>query len=141
MKYARAAPNFVANCRFLANYTNEEQQYQALMNAGVTYAQSYNLRPGIALTSEQVSRLTSDIVWLVEKDVTLPNGSTQRALVPQVYAMVRDGDLSNTGALISGKSVQLAVSGNMSNSGILSAQQLDLKAANLNNNAGTVTGQ
>src|SRR3990167_7293474 len=127
--------------RFLANYTSEEQQYQALMNAGVTYAQSHNLRPGIALTAEQVSRLTSDVVWLVEKDVTLPDGSTQRALVPQVYAIVRDGDLSNTGSLFSGKSVQLAASGDITNSGIFSAQQLDLKAANLNNNAGTVTGQ
>ena len=36
--------------RFLAGYSNEEAQYKALMDAGTTFAQQYQLRPGIALT-------------------------------------------------------------------------------------------
>lgn len=57
-------------------------------------------RPGIALTAEQAAQLTSAIVWLIEKEVTLKDGSKQKALVPQVYAMVREDDLSTTGALL-----------------------------------------
>jgi hypothetical protein len=41
--------------RFLANYTNEEAQYKALMDAGITYAQQYQLRPGIALSAIQMT--------------------------------------------------------------------------------------
>ncbi len=55
----------------LANYASDEQQYQALMNAGVTFAQAHQLRVGIALTAEQVAQLTSDMVWLVPSEVTL----------------------------------------------------------------------
>ncbi len=127
--------------RYLGNYTSDESQYQALMNGAITYAQTYNLRPGIALTAEQVAQLTSDIVWLVEKEVTLKDGSKQRALVPQIYAMVREGDLSTTGALLSGDTVNINTTGDMSNSGsILGRQLVQITARNVNNLAGLVQG-
>jgi filamentous hemagglutinin len=127
--------------RYLGNYTSDEAQYQALMNGAITYAQTYNLRPGIALTAEQVAQLTSDIVWLVEKEVTLNDGSKQRVLVPQVYAMVREGDLSTTGALLSGDTVNINTSGDVSNSGsILGRQLVQITAQNVNNLAGLVQG-
>jgi len=44
-------------------------------------------------------------VWLVAQEVRLPNGSVQQALVPQVYARVRDGDLAPSGALIAGRNL------------------------------------
>ena len=47
------------------------------MQSGVTAAQELGLTLGIALSAEQVSRLTSDIVWLETQTVTLPDGSTQ----------------------------------------------------------------
>ena len=34
------------------------------MNAGATFAQAHQLRPGIGLSPDQVAALTSDIVWL-----------------------------------------------------------------------------
>ena len=71
--------------RFLADYTSDEQEYKALMNSAITFAQTYKLRPGIALTSQQVALLTSDIVWLEEQSVAMPDGSTQKALVPKLY--------------------------------------------------------
>jgi filamentous hemagglutinin len=92
----------------LANYASDEQQYQALMSAGITFAHAHQLRVGIALTAAQVAQLTSDMVWLVQREVTLADGSTQKVLVPQVYAVARAGDLSGTGALLSG-----VLSGNM----------------------------
>ncbi|WP_157730975.1 hypothetical protein [Variovorax sp. HW608] len=54
------------------------------MDAGATFAKEYHLTPGIALTPEQMAQLTSDIVWMVSQTVTLPDGSTQQVLVPQV---------------------------------------------------------
>ena len=77
--------------RFLAGYTTDDEQYKALMNNGVTFAKQYGLRPGIALSADQVAQLTSDIVWLVEKDVILKDGTKAKALVPQVYVKARVG--------------------------------------------------
>ena len=56
------------------------------MDSGLTFAKTYNLRPGIALSAAQVAMLTSDIVWLEQQTVTLPDGSTTQALIPHVYA-------------------------------------------------------
>lgn len=55
--------------RYLGDYQNDEAQYQALMNAGIAYAQAQQLRPGIALNSAQMAALTSDLVWLVERSI------------------------------------------------------------------------
>ncbi len=124
--------------RFLADYTSDEQQYRALMNAGITYAQTYNLRPGVALSAEQMAMLTSDIVWLVEKDVTLPDGTTQKALVPQLYARVMEGDLTANGALLGGADVQIDAA-SVFNSGTLQGRRvLNLNAQTLANLGGDI---
>ena len=86
--------------RFLDGYANDEAQYQALMNNSATYAAAHGLVPGISLSAAQMAQLTSDIVWLVEKDITLPNGTTTKALVPQLYVHAQAGDLQSSGALI-----------------------------------------
>ena len=52
------------------------------MDAGITQARAFNLRLGIALTASQIAQLTSDIVWLVEQTVTLPDRSTRRFWFP-----------------------------------------------------------
>lgn len=85
--------------RFLGDYRSDEQEYMALMNSGLTYASQWNLRPGIALTPDQIAQLTSDMVWLVTQDVTLADGTKQSVLVPQVYVRVRPGDLDGSGTL------------------------------------------
>jgi len=71
--------------RFLDGYANDEAQYLALLQAGSHTAQAWNLRPGVALSAAQISQLTQDMVWLEEREVTLPDGKLTRALVPQVY--------------------------------------------------------
>lgn len=130
--------------RFLGDYSNDEAQYTALMNAGATFAQAHQLRPGIALSGAQVAQLTSDIVWLVTRDVQLPDGSTTTALVPQVYLSPRSGDLAANGALfggpqnagsqISARSIELALSGDLNNSGTMAGRQLlDISAKNIEN--------
>jgi large exoprotein involved in heme utilization and adhesion len=130
--------------RFLGDYRSDEAQYTALMAAGATFAQAHQLRPGIALSGAQVAQLTSDIVWLVRRDVQLPDGRTTTALVPQVYLSPRSGDLAangalfggaqNTGSLISARSIELALSGDLSNSGTVAGRQLlDINAKNIEN--------
>lgn len=129
--------------RFLADYTSDEQEYKALMNSAITFGQKYNLRPGIALTAQQVAQLTSDIVWLVEQTVTLPDGSSQKVLVPQVYVKVQPGDLDGSGALLAGKDVNLNLnlSGDLTNSGTIAGRNVvSLTAENVNNLGGRIGG-
>ncbi len=121
------------------------------MTAGVTLAQPLNLRVGIALTAEQVASLTSDIVWLVQQDVTLADGSTQKVLVPQVYAVARTGDLAANGALlggegssvISGNIVNITTTGDITNStATLQGRELvSRNATNVRNLAGRIEGK
>lgn len=134
--------------RRLANYTSDEQQYQALMNAGVTFALAHQLRPGIALTAEQVASLTSDIVWLETREVTVPgrNGepaTVQKVLVPQVYAVARAGDLATDGTMLSGNVVKLNTSGDITNShaSIQGRELVSLNATNVRNLAGRIEGK
>lgn len=148
--------------RFLDGYADDEAQYQALLDNAVTLAKTLGLRPGVALTSEQMAQLTSDIVWLVEKTVTLPDGTKVQALVPQVYVRVKEGDLDNSGALLAGASVKLNLTGDLLNSGKIAgrdvvtinadslrnlggriaADQMDLQArTDLDNIGGTIQAQ
>ncbi|MDR1709107.1 MAG: filamentous hemagglutinin N-terminal domain-containing protein, partial [Candidatus Accumulibacter sp.] len=128
--------------RFLEGYANDEEQYKALMNAGLTYAKEWNLIPGIALTAEQMAQLTTDIVWLVEREIMLADGTTQSVLVPQVYACVRENDLAPTGALIAANNVQIDVQGDIVNSGTLAGREIvALTAENIDILRGRVTGQ
>ncbi|MBB3212347.1 filamentous hemagglutinin [Herbaspirillum sp. Sphag1AN] len=126
--------------RFLDNYTSDEAQYQALMDNGITFAKQANLQPGIALTAQQVAQLTSDIVWLVQQTVTLADGSTQTVLVPQVYVRAKAGDLDGSGSLLTGDSVNLQLTGDLSNSGQIAGRQVvQLNADNVSN-LGNITG-
>src|SRR5690606_10590751 len=69
-----------------------------------------------------MASLTTDIVWLEERTVTLPDGSTVQALVPTVYLRrLIDGDITPTGALIAGSNVTLRSQGDLTNTGTLLA--------------------
>ena len=122
------------------DFQSDDQQLQALMNNGLTFAKAQNLRPGIALSAAQMTQLTSDMVWLVEQTVTLADGSKQAVLVPQVYARVRQGDLDGSGALLAGKDVNLNLSGDLTNSGTIAGSNvLAIAAENINNLGGKLS--
>lgn len=125
--------------RFLLGYGNDEEQYKALMNNGLSFAQQYNLIPGVALTAAQVAQLTSDIVWLEEKTITLADGTTTKALVPQVYVRARAADLKGDGTLISADQVQLDMTGDVLNSATIAGREaLIINANNVNQLAGRI---
>ena len=127
--------------RFLSDYTSDEQEYKALMNSAITFGQKYNLHPGIVLTAQQIAQLTSDIVWLVEQTVTLPDGSTQKVLVPQLYVKVQPGDLDGSGALLAGKDVNLNLGGDLTNSSNIAGRNVvNLTAENVSNLGGLIGG-
>ncbi|HBO37720.1 MAG TPA: hypothetical protein DD638_03565, partial [Pasteurellaceae bacterium] len=108
---------------YLSNYSSQEDQFKALMNNGLTFAKQFQLTPGVALTNEQISRLTSDVIWLVNKEVTLADGSTQTVLYPQVYAVTRVSDINGFNTLLSGGVTNIqALSAN--NSGTIAGKDL-----------------
>ncbi|WP_184064635.1 hemagglutinin repeat-containing protein [Paraburkholderia sp. CI2] len=125
---------------YLQGYTNNLDEYQALMTNGVNVAQQFGLEPGIALTAAQMDALTSDIVWLVSQTVTLPDGSMQQVLAPVVYlAQTHANDLQPTGALISADDVEIHATGSATNSGVIKGgTQTVLSATDILNRGGTI---
>ncbi|MBB4593628.1 filamentous hemagglutinin N-terminal domain-containing protein, partial [Xanthomonas cannabis] len=127
--------------RFLEGYKSDEAQYQALLDAGATIGKAWNLRPGVALTDAQMAQLTSDIVWLVEQTVSLPDGSTTTALVPQVYLRLRPGDLETGGALLAGANVDVTLAGGLKNTGTIAGRQLvSIDAGRIEHLGGSISG-
>ncbi|WP_408478861.1 hemagglutinin repeat-containing protein [Paraburkholderia megapolitana] len=129
--------------RYLAGHSSNEAGYRQLMTNGAVFARQFGLAPGIALTDAQMAALTTDIVWLVNQTVTLPDGSEQTALVPQVY-LSKPGnlDLSPTGALIAGDAVALKAR-DILNQGATVAGTRDtvlLASNDIQNLGGTISG-
>ncbi|MCF7767947.1 hemagglutinin repeat-containing protein [Achromobacter pulmonis] len=128
--------------RFVGDYTDNETQYKALLSAGADFANQFGLAVGTALTEEQMRHLTSDIVWMVEQTVTLPDGTQQKVLAPQVYLAVKPGDLRGDGTLIAGRDTQISATGDVANSGTIGARNaLVVDAQNVRNTVGTIQGK
>ncbi|WP_165359304.1 hemagglutinin repeat-containing protein [Achromobacter agilis] len=125
--------------RFLDGYADNDSQYKALLAAGAQFARNNGIQLGVALTEAQQRLLDTDLVWLVEQTVTLPDGTTETVLAPQVYLLVREGDLKGDGALMAGRSVKLAAEGDIANSGTIGARDATvMSAANIVNQAGSL---
>ena len=134
--------NKLTGRRFLDGYLSDYDQYKALMDNGVQYAKRLNLIPGVALTSEQMKELTSDMVWMVKREVTLKDGSKAEVLVPQVYIVGRNTDIDSRGAVISANDVIINTQGDMKNSGVIAGRNLThLSANNIENLGGKLQGR
>ncbi len=128
--------------RFAGDYTDNETQYKALLTAGADFAGKFGLTVGTALSEDQMRQLTSDIVWLVEQTVTLPDGTQQKVLTPQVYLAVKPGDLRGDGSLIAGRDTQISTTGDVNNSGTIGARNaLVVDAQNVRNSVGAMQGK
>lgn len=125
--------------RYLNGYTNDEEEYKALMDAGIAYAKEYNLKPGIALTKEQIAALTSDIVWLETTTVTV-NSKTYTVLYPHVYLKASTAKaLTEDGSLISANTLITDTKGTLTNQGTLKGNTIITKSKNIVNK-GTIFG-
>ncbi|WP_164741265.1 hemagglutinin repeat-containing protein [Achromobacter spanius] len=123
--------------RFLEGFGDNDSQYKQLLANGAQFALDNGVKLGAALTEAQQRQLTTDLVWLVEQTITLPDGTTETVLVPQVYLLVREGDLKGDGTLMAGRDVKLAADGDINNSGTIGARDATvMTAANIVNQAG-----
>jgi len=129
--------------RYLGDYTDAQSQFIALLDAGVTAAKDLQLVPGIALTTKQIDALTQDMVWMEEREVTLPNGSTERVLAPQVYlTRLTQANLSPGGALIAANDIHMTSGDSISNSGTIQGRDNNiLQAKNITNRGGVIGSQ
>ena len=129
--------------RFLEGYATDEDEYKALMDAGIQYAKDNGtVKIGVALTADQQKALKKDMVWLVETSVVLPNGKIIKALIPAVYLAGESEEKSATGpAVVSGSDIDFHVVNTILNEGtILSGNVASLSATNINNHGGTISG-
>ena len=62
-----------------------DQQYQALMAAGIAFGKTVHLVPGQTLTASQKAALPHDIIWLVSHTVTMPNGQLASVMTPVLF--------------------------------------------------------
>lgn len=130
--------------RYLSGYSNTEQEFQDLMDAGVVFARQYQISPGVSLSAEQMALLTTDVVMLTEQTVTLADGSTRQVLVPQVYLRrPQSGDLQTGGSLIAGSDILIQTDTQLVNSGRIAAdnQNTLLAGTDLVNEGGRISGQ
>jgi len=117
--------------RHLDGYTDDETAFKALMDAGISYAKEMNLAPGVALSKEQVAALTSDMIWLEEREVEV-NGQKERAIYPVLYTKNTDGlRLTEGGSLISAKNIVVETKDALKNAGTLYGKNILAKAGEI----------
>lgn len=126
--------------RFIGDYTNNEDEYKALLANGTAAGKAFGLNVGTALTEAQMAQLTSDIVWLVEQTVTLADGSKQEVLVPQVYLRAKDTDITGGGTLMAGNNVSFNAKGDATNTGTIASRNVTVVTADNIVNTGTLAG-
>ena len=123
----------LTSMRYLNGYTNDEEEYKALMDAGIAYAKEYNLKPGISLTKEQMAALTSDIVWLETTTVTV-NGKTYDVLYPHVYLKAgSEKKIAADGSLISANQLVMEAKNQLDNSGALMGNSILMQGKDIVN--------
>ncbi|MCD8245083.1 MAG: S-layer family protein, partial [Parabacteroides sp.] len=99
--------------RFLSNYSSDEDQYMALMLAGVEAAGAFGWSFGMTITEDMVALLTSDIVWLEYVTIDTPDGLVT-ALAPKVYlAPGRESLINPNGTLVSARDINLEIDWNV----------------------------
>jgi filamentous hemagglutinin len=127
--------------RFIGGYTDNQTQYQALMANGLRVANRFEMNVGTGLTDDQMSALTEDIVWLVNQEVELADGTRHTVLTPQVYLRADQADVTGTGSIVAGESVVLDNEGAFANSGTIASRRATIVTADSIVNVGTVAGQ
>jgi adhesin HecA-like repeat protein len=99
------------------------------------------------VNADQVSHLTSDIVWMESQQVRLPDGSIDTVLAPKVYlAHLGDGAVTAGGALVTagGAGVSINVDGDIVNRGGVidggNGRTLLVSGQDILNQGGTIRG-
>jgi len=121
----------------LAGFSSESSQMQYLMDNAAKEAKQLGLEWGKAPSAAQVAALKSDVVWMVEQEV-----SGQRVLVPVVYLSAETRASIETGAVIAAADVNINA-GRFDNVGgtVAGAKTLSIVAKqDITNLSGTIKG-
>jgi filamentous hemagglutinin len=126
--------------RYLKGFTDDNGQYQALLDSAAKFAKESGAQIGVELTNAQIAGLAESLVWMVEKEILLPDGQIVKALVPEVY-IVGDETGGFGSALISAQDIDFDVTNDILNKGTIKAgDSLKISAANINNIGGSIKG-
>ena len=118
---------------YLDGFTNNEDEFHALMDSGIAYAKEFHLTPGIALTKEQMAALTSDMVWL-ETTTVIVNGKTYDVLYPHVYLKAgSEKKIAADGSLISANQLVMEAKNQLANSGALMGNSILMQGKDIVN--------
>ena len=118
---------------YLDGFTNNEDEFHALMDRGIAYAKEFHLTPGIAFTKEQMAALTSDIVWL-ETTTVIVNGKTYDVLYPHVYLKAgSEKKIAADGSLISANQLVMEAKNQLANSGVLMGNSILMQGKDIVN--------
>ncbi|MCH4167124.1 MAG: hypothetical protein LKF40_05635 [Megasphaera sp.] len=119
--------------RYLDGYSDDMDEYKALMDAGVVYARETGLVPGVTLSAEQAAALTSDMVWLETKTIMI-DGKPQTVVYPRVYLRANSAmTLHADGSLISAKQLLVDTKDAVVNQGILQGKTVAIQAGSIEN--------
>jgi filamentous hemagglutinin len=119
----------------LTNYASAQQEFQALMTSGAQLAKQLDLAPGMALSAEQVSKLTSNVV-IMQTEVV----DGQSVLVPVVYLAKASQQNMGNGPTIAATDIDLQNTQSFTNSGTVSAtNSLTITGQSIDNKYGTLT--
>ena len=90
--------------------------FQQLMDNAVLTKDDLNLTAGVALTKDQVNRLTRSMIWMETRVV-----DGQELLVPIVYLSAGQDLAYDNGALIAGRDVSITANSGVVNAGVINA--------------------
>ena len=126
--------------QYLEEYTDNEAEYKALLEAGIAFGKAFKLAPGIALSKEQMEAITTDMVWLETKTVVV-DGKAQQVLYPKVYLAKQPAkSVDAMGGIISGKAIVSNTNADILNQGIMTADTIVLGAHDVQN-TGRIDGR
>jgi filamentous hemagglutinin len=103
----------------LPEYGSSLDQYEGLLANAASAQSALGLNVGVALTPDQVARITQPLVWEVSEQV---NG--QEVLVPVVYLPASQQNTSSAGPVITGNAILTDTTGSITNSGTIAGQNI-----------------
>ncbi|MDB5478889.1 MAG: adhesin HecA family, partial [Alphaproteobacteria bacterium] len=121
----------------LMDASDEGGNLQKLMDSALVQGQDLGLEFGKAPTSDQLSKMTGDMVWMVEQEV---NG--EKVLAPVVYLSAATQAMITGGAVISAKDMHLQIA-SLDNTGgsITASNNMNVTSqGNITNTSGTIQG-
>ncbi len=121
----------------LNGYASEAKQMARLMDQAAGQSESLGLAIGKPLSADQVSRLTQDIVWMVETTV-----GGEKVLQPVVYLAAESRQSVVSGAVIAGREINMNVASLENTGGTIAASQaLTVNSrGDVTNTSGTIRG-